>query len=117
MIYTLTTFVISRLTDMDRVLLTVARFFSALSALCSASSIMATALRYLFMVRLATSSYNKKMRLIDQLNEVLRLIQEYITHIDMSSAKGEDREEKVLGNCLQCYRILNIYSVVIGYIL
>ena len=45
-------------TDMDLDLRTVWRFLSALSALCSASSINAVAFLYLFMAILATSSCN-----------------------------------------------------------
>ena len=62
-VHTLTTLVTSLDTDMDRVLRTAARFFSALSARCSASSMSCWALRYLFMVRLATSSCKVNLNL------------------------------------------------------
>jgi hypothetical protein len=55
--YTLTTLVISLVTDIDRPRpLIIVMFFSATSALCSASSNMAWPLRYLFIVIVTTSS-------------------------------------------------------------
>ena len=54
--YTRTTLVISLVTDMERPLPLAATDFSAISALCSASSNICCPLRYLFMVIVTTSS-------------------------------------------------------------